>query len=200
MREGPGQAALVVARSDTFTLPEISAFVLRHAKSVAEKALGGPVDRAVITVPANFNDLQRAATKVAGRVAGLEVMRILNEPTAAALAYGYGKSSSERIAVYDFGGGTFDVTLLDLSDNVFEVLATAGNTFLGGDDIDVAIAERMADGFLKQHRYDPRSDPILFDRFRLAAEQIKHELSEAETATTIVRELTHGAGGKALDL
>src|SRR5690606_33238676 len=127
MREGPGQAALVVARKESYTLPEISAFVLRKAKSLAEEALGSPVQRAVITVPANFNDLQRAATKVAGRVAGLEVMRILNEPTAAALAYGYGKASSERIAVYDFGGGTLDITLLDLSDNVFEVLATAGN-------------------------------------------------------------------------
>ena len=144
MREGPGQAALVVARGETYTLPEISAFVLRKAKSVAEAALGTTIDRAVITVPANFNDLQRAATKVAGRVAGLEVMRILNEPTAAALAYGYGRASAERVAVYDFGGGTFDVTLLDLSNNVFEVLATAGNTFLGGDDLDLAIAERMS--------------------------------------------------------
>ena len=152
MREGPGQASLVVARGETYTLPEISAFVLRKAKSVAEAALGTSIDRAVITVPANFNDLQRAATKVAGRVAGLEVMRILNEPTAAALAYGYGRASSERVAVYDFGGGTFDVTLLDLSNNVFEVLATAGNTFLGGDDLDLAIAERMSELLLAQHR------------------------------------------------
>src|SRR5262249_35109846 len=150
---------------------------LRKAKSVAEAALGTSVDRAVITVPANFNDLQRAATKVAGRVAGLEVLRILNEPTAAALAYGYGKTSSERIAVYDFGGGTFDVTLLDLSDNVFEVLATAGNTFLGGDDIDLALADRMAEAFLAQHRYDPRSDPQVFEHFRAAAETLKHLLS-----------------------
>jgi molecular chaperone DnaK len=200
MREGPGQAALIAVRGETYTLPEISAFVLRKARTVAEQALGADVERAVITVPANFNDLQRAATKVAARVAGLEVLRILNEPTAAALAYGYGKSTTERLAVYDFGGGTFDVTLLDLSNNVFEVLATAGNTFLGGDDIDLAIAERMADQALRQHRYDARADPILFDRFRLAAEQLKHDLSEAETATAVVRELTHGAGGKPLDL
>jgi molecular chaperone DnaK len=200
MREGPGQAALIAVRGETYTLPEISAFVLRQARAVAEAALGTDVERAVITVPANFNDLQRAATKVAARVAGLEVLRILNEPTAAALAYGYGKGTSERLVVYDFGGGTFDVTLLDLANNVFEVLATAGNTFLGGDDIDLAIAERMAEQALRQHRYDARADPILFDRFRLAAEQLKHELSEAQTATTIVRELTHGAGGKALDL
>ncbi|HTQ02377.1 MAG TPA: Hsp70 family protein, partial [Polyangiaceae bacterium] len=200
MREGPGQAALIAVRGETYTLPEISAFVLRKARTVAENALGTGVERAVITVPANFNDLQRAATKVAARVAGLEVLRILNEPTAAALAYGYGKGASERLAVYDFGGGTFDVTLLDLSNNVFEVLATAGNTFLGGDDIDLAIAERMADEALRQHRYDPRSDPILFDRFRLAAEELKHRLSVEESATTVVREVTHGPGGKALDL
>ena len=198
MREGPGQAALVVARGETYTLPEISAFVLRKAKSLADDALGNKVEQAVITVPANFNDLQRAATKVAGRVAGLEVSRILNEPTAAALAYGYGKATSERLAVYDFGGGTFDVTLLDLSNNVFEVLATAGNTFLGGDDIDVAIAERMADEFLKKHRYDPKSDPLSFHRFRLAAESIKHDLSTAEEASAEVSEVTHGPGGKAL--
>ena len=200
MREGPGQAALVVARGETYTLPEISAFVLRKAKSMADAALGERVEQAVITVPANFNDLQRAATKVAGRVAGLEVSRILNEPTAAALAYGYGKSSSERLAVYDFGGGTFDVTLLDLSNNVFEVLATAGNTFLGGDDIDLAIAERMADQFLRQHRYDPRTDPLAFHRFRLAAEELKHRLSDTGEVSTEISEVTHGPGGKALAL
>jgi molecular chaperone DnaK len=200
MREGPGQAALIAVRGETYTLPEISAFVLRKARTVAESALDATVERAVITVPANFNDLQRAATKVAARVAGLEVLRILNEPTAAALAYGYGKSTSERLAVYDFGGGTFDVTLLDLANNVFEVLATAGNTFLGGDDIDVAIAERMAELFLRQHRYDPRADPVTFDRLRLAAEQLKLSLSSDESASIVVREVTHGAGGKAIDL
>src|SRR3954464_8297255 len=200
MREGPGQASLVVARSDTFTLPEISAFVLRHAKSVAEKALGETVDRAVITVPANFNDLQRAATKVAGRVAGLEVLRILNEPTAAALAYGYGKGKGERIAVYDFGGGTFDVTLLDLSDNVFEVLATAGNTFLGGDDIDLAIAERMAETFLARHRYDPRSEPQVYEHLKVAAEDVKHRLSSEPEVNIEIKDMAHGAGGKPLGL
>jgi molecular chaperone DnaK len=199
MREGPGQSTLVHARGESYTLPEISAFVLRKAKSVAEAALGKPVEQAVITVPANFNDLQRAATKVAGRVAGLEVLRILNEPTAAALAYGYGKDSAERVAVYDFGGGTFDVTLLDLSNNVFEVLATAGNTFLGGDDIDVAIAERMAELFLRQHRYDVRQDPVLFDRFRLAAEQLKQDLSVDEVGRVELDDVMQGDGGKAID-
>ncbi|HXK16710.1 MAG TPA: Hsp70 family protein, partial [Polyangiaceae bacterium] len=200
MKEGPGQAALVVARGETYTLPEISAFVLRKAKSIAEAALGETIDRAVITVPANFNDLQRAATKVAGRVAGLEVMRILNEPTAAALAYGYGKSSSERIAVYDFGGGTFDVTLLDLSDNVFEVLATAGNTFLGGDDLDLAIAERMAETFLARHRYDPRSEPQVYEHLKVAAEDVKHRLSSEPEVMVEIKDIAHGAGGKPLGL
>jgi len=199
MREGPGQAALVVARGETYTLPEISAFVLRKAKSIAEAALGTTVDRAVITVPANFNDLQRAATKVAGRVAGLEVMRILNEPTAAALAYGYGRTSSERIAVYDFGGGTFDVTLLDLSNNVFEVLATAGNTFLGGDDVDIAIAERMSEQLLAQHRIDARADTQVFERLRAAAETVKHQLSADSDVHVNVPEVGHGAAGRAIN-
>jgi len=200
MREGPGQATLVVGRGETYTLPEISAFVLRRAKQVAEAFLGESVERAVITVPANFNDLQRAATKVAGRVAGLEVLRILNEPTAAALAYGFGKSTSERLGVYDFGGGTFDVTLLDLSDNVFEVLATAGNTFLGGDDIDIAIAERMADQFLARHRYDPRSDPQVFERLRASAELVKRRLSAEQDASVQLEDVAHGPGGKSLGL
>ncbi|HVU01173.1 MAG TPA: Hsp70 family protein [Polyangiaceae bacterium] len=200
MREGPGQAALVVARGETFTLPEISAFVLRHARSLAEKMLGEPAERAVITVPANFNDLQRAATKVAGRVAGLEVLRILNEPTAAALAYGYGKGKGERIAIYDFGGGTFDVTLLDLSGNVFEVLATAGNTFLGGDDIDLAIAERMADAVKAQHGVDARADPQVFERLRYYAEKLKVDLSTQDLAQIDVPDVGRGAGGKQLRL
>ncbi|MEI9940469.1 MAG: Hsp70 family protein [Pseudomonadota bacterium] len=199
MREGPGQAALVVARGETYTLPEISAFVLRKAKGVAEAALGTSIDRAVITVPANFNDLQRAATKVAGRVAGLEVMRILNEPTAAALAYGYGRASSERVAVYDFGGGTFDVTLLDLSNNVFEVLATAGNTFLGGDDVDLAIAERMSELLVLRHRVDARSDLQIFERLRAAAEIVKHRLSTESEVRVTVAEVAHGLGGRSVD-
>ncbi len=200
VKEGPGQGPLVMARGQEYTLPEISAFVLRRAKQIAEKALGEVVDRAVITVPANFNELQRAATKVAGRVAGLEVLRIINEPTAAALAYGLGRSAKERIAIYDFGGGTFDCTLLDLSGNVFEVLATAGDTFLGGDDLDVAIAERMSEAFLHAHRYDPRADPQAFERLRVAAEVLKIELSSQERAQAKLREVAFGVGGAHLDL
>jgi molecular chaperone DnaK len=200
MREGPGQAALVVARSETFTLPEISAFVLRQARTMAEKALGEQVERAVVTVPANFNDLQRAATKVAGRVAGLEVLRILNEPTAAALAYGYGKSKGERIAIYDFGGGTFDVTLLDLSGNVFEVLATAGNTFLGGDDIDIALAEEMATACKAEHGIDATADLQIFERLRYYAERLKMELSTSDQALVDVPDVGAGPSGKPLRL
>ena len=200
LKEGPGQGPLVMARGQEYTLPEISAFVLRRAKQIAEKALGEVVDRAVITVPANFNELQRAATKVAGRVAGLDVLRIINEPTAAALAYGLGRTTKERIAIYDFGGGTFDSTLLDLSGNVFEVLATAGDTFLGGDDLDMAIAERMSEAFLHAHRYDPRSDPQAFERLRVAAEVLKIELSSQERAHAKLREVAFGVGGAHLDL
>src|SRR5690349_10507750 len=157
--EGPTGGALVVARGETYTLPEISAFVLRGVRAQAEDALKQACRRAVITVPANFNELQRSATKAAGRVAGLEVLRILNEPTAAALAYGCGSTKQrERIAVYDLGGGTFDVTILELAGDVFEVVATAGDTFLGGDDIDVTIADQMVQAFLSQHRYDARRD------------------------------------------
>ena len=200
LKEGPGQGPLVVARGQEYTLPEISAFVLRRAKEVAERALGESVDRAVITVPANFNELQRAATKVAGRVAGLDVLRIINEPTAAALAYGLGRAAKERIAIYDFGGGTFDCTLLDLSGNVFEVLATAGDTFLGGDDLDIAIAERMSEAFLHTHRYDPRTDSQAFERLRVAAELVKIDLSARERTHTKLREVAFGVGGAHLDL
>ncbi len=200
LKEGPGQGPMVVARGQEFTLPEISAFVLTRARQIAEKAMGEPVDRAVITVPANFNELQRAATKVAGRVAGLEVLRIINEPTAAALAYGLGRTTKERIAVYDFGGGTFDCTLLDLSGNVFEVLATAGDSFLGGDDLDLSVAERMAEAFLRTHRYDPRTDPQAFERLRIMAEAVKIDLSANERTATKLRELGFGVGGTHLEL
>ncbi|MBK8216888.1 MAG: Hsp70 family protein [Myxococcales bacterium] len=200
LREGPAQGPLVHARGKDYTLPEISAFVLKRAKQIAETALGEPVMRAVITVPAHFNELQRASTKVAGRVSGLEVLRILNEPTAAALAYGLGRVGSERIAVYDFGGGTFDCTLLDLNNNVFEVLATAGDTFLGGDDVDAAIAERMAERLLKQHRIDAKADPGTWERLRAAAEELKIHLSTRDQAQVKINDLGYGVGGAALAL
>ena len=172
---------MVLARDVAYALPEISAFVLRRAKAIAEHALGGPVDRAVITVPANFNDLQRASTKIAGKLAGLEVLRILNEPTAAALAYGQSIAKAEKIAVYDLGGGTFDITLLDLTGNVFEVLATAGDTALGGDDVDRLLAEYMALEVMKRFHFDPRTNPVAFARLRFIAEDIKKLLSTQMT-------------------
>jgi molecular chaperone DnaK len=193
--EGPKQGLAVVARGEAYMLPEISAFVLRRAKAVAEAALGQPVDRAVITVPASFNDLQRAATKLAGKLAGLEVLRILNEPTAAALAYGHTSGRSERIAVYDLGGGTFDITLLDLSGEVFEVLATAGDTALGGDDVDQLIADRMAEYLLESHRVDPRSDPSARALLKGRAELLKIALSTKDAATIELSDVVRGEGG-----
>src|SRR5580658_4010656 len=195
LREGPAGGTVVIARGETYSLPEISAFILRQAKAVAEAALGEPVERAVITVPANFNDLQRAATKTAGRLAGLDVMRILNEPTAAALAYGQPDQGRERIAVFDLGGGTFDVSLLDLADDVFEVLATAGDTALGGDDIDVIVAERMVEDMLPKHRFDARTMPAGFARLRILGEQIKRALSASDEHQLEVDDFVPGNRG-----
>ena len=197
---GEADSTLVVAQGTHYALPEISAFVLRRAKKIAEAALGGAVDKAVITVPANFNDLQRAATKLAGKLAGLEVLRILNEPTAAALAYGQAIEDAEKIAVYDLGGGTFDITLLDLNGSVFEVLATAGDTSLGGDDLDNAIAERLAEQFVRVHRFDPRNDTIALARLRIVSEAIKRELSLSAVVEQDVREVVFAPSGAPLDI
>jgi molecular chaperone DnaK len=194
LREGPGKATLVRVQGEDHTLPEISALVLTEARKIAEERLGQAVTDCVLTVPANFNDLQRAATKVAGRVAGLQVGRILNEPTAAALAYGFGKKGRERIAVYDFGGGTFDVTLLDLSENVFEVLSTAGDTFLGGDDLDYAIVLRMGEELMKKHRIDMGADTLVREQLRAAAEKIKMDLSTRSMSKVSIEEIGFAAG------
>lgn len=198
--EAPNKGVLVKVREETYTLPEISAFILRQVRTIAERALETECRRAVITVPANFTELQRSATKAAGKIAGLEVLRILNEPTAAALAYGYDRGTRERIAVYDMGGGTFDLTILDLAGEVFEVLSTAGDTFLGGDDIDLLIAEKMADAFLARHRFDPRQDPQAYERLRAAAEWSKCQLSNENEVHLRVEELAYGGGGASLDL
>jgi len=186
LKEGPSHGPIITARGQDYSLPEISAFILRRARQIAENRLGVAVERAVITVPAHFNELQRASTKVAGRVAAIEVLRMLNEPTAAALAYGIGRAQRERVAVYDFGGGTFDCTLLEMHGNVFEVMATAGDSFLGGDDIDALIAERMADSFLRARKYDPRADAMARETIRRSAEELKCALSTAESHTVYV--------------
>lgn len=178
LREGHNEQAVFVGPDRDYTLPEISAFLLAHLKQLAQVYLGDEVTGAVITVPANFNDAQRRATMDAGRIAGLNVSRILNEPTAAALAYGVGRGMSQRIAVFDFGGGTFDVTVLQVEGDVFEVLATGGDTFLGGDDADRALMEILAEQLYAQCRVDARADPLLRARLLLAAEPIKRHLSD----------------------
>ncbi|MBX3251597.1 MAG: Hsp70 family protein [Myxococcales bacterium] len=198
--QSPAGGVLVQARNESYTLSEISAFVLREVRRVAEAATGEPCTAAVVTVPANFNELQRSATKAAGRVAGLDVLRILNEPTAAALAYGYGRGSRERVVVFDLGGGTFDVTILELAGEVFEVLATAGDTYLGGDDIDGLVAEQMAEAFLAHHRYDARNDRQAYERLRAAAEWAKCQLTPQEEVQLRIEELAYGPGGVSLDL
>ncbi|MEO0325514.1 MAG: Hsp70 family protein [Myxococcota bacterium] len=198
--KSPNGAVLVDIRGETYTLTEISAFVLRELRRLATERLGRSVERAVITVPASFNELQRSATKAAARVAGLEVARIINEPTAAALAYGLGKAQAERVAVYDLGGGTFDLTLLELEGDVFEVVGTAGDSFLGGDDLDLVMAEVMCEASLAQHRFDPRTDDQAYERLRAADEWAKCQLSENDAVEVVVEELSYGRGGKALDL
>jgi molecular chaperone DnaK len=177
LKEGPKESVLVEARNATYGLPELSAFVLRRAKQVAEQALGEAVERAVITVPASFNELQRASTKVSGRLAGLEILRVLNEPTAAALAYGQAIKDAARVAVFDLGGGTFDITVLDLTKDVFEVLSTSGDTSLGGDDFDACIAVHIAE-LCAEQGYDPRGRPEEFARLKLLAEAVKIDLSK----------------------
>ncbi|NBS93927.1 MAG: molecular chaperone DnaK, partial [Betaproteobacteria bacterium] len=174
--------AWVEVRGKRMAPPEISAQVLRKMKKTAEDYLGEEVTEAVITVPAYFNDAQRQATKDAGRIAGLEVKRIINEPTAAALAFGLDKQEGDRkIAVYDLGGGTFDISVLEIGDGVFEVKSTNGDTFLGGEDFDNAIVEFLADSFKKKESMDLKSDKLALQRLKEAAEKAKIELSSAAT-------------------
>ena len=169
--------AWVEARGKRYAPSQISAYVLQKMKETAERHLGEKVDKAVITVPAYFNDSQRQATKDAGKIAGLEVLRIINEPTAAALAYGLDKSDSGTIVVYDLGGGTFDVSILEIGDGVFEVKSTNGDTFLGGEDFDMRLVDYLADEFKKENGIDLRKDKLALQRLKEAAEKAKIELS-----------------------
>jgi molecular chaperone DnaK len=180
--EGPNQQPIVVVRDRRMTMPEISSHVLLHLKRCAERQLGTHVKDAVITVPANFTDGQRQATKEAGRLAGLEVMRLINEPTAAALAYGFGHEKQQLIAVFDFGGGTFDVSILRLNGEVFEVLASDGDFFLGGDDLDRALAEVLAAECNRVLKFDPRPHPSIMMKLMMGAEAIKCHLSDNDVA------------------
>ncbi len=177
--EGPHHDVRISLRDTVYSLPEVSSMILGEMKLIAEQYLEADVVKCVVTVPAYFNDGQRQATKDAGRIAGLEVVRIINEPTAAALAYGYGKNIERTVAVFDLGGGTFDISILEIGSGVFEVMATAGDTYLGGEDFDNRIIEWLVFGFLKEHKIDLRKDRMALQRIRDAAEKAKIELSNA---------------------
>ncbi|KGB27511.1 molecular chaperone DnaK [Candidatus Liberibacter solanacearum] len=178
--EGKNGDAWIEAHGKQYSPSQISAIILQKMKETAENFLGEKVDQAVITVPAYFNDAQRQATKDAGRIAGLDVLRIINEPTAAALAYGLDKKDGKIIIVFDFGGGTFDVSLLEMGDGVFEVKATNGDTFLGGEDFDSCLVEHICDNFQKENGIDLRKDTLALQRLKEAAEKAKIELSSAQ--------------------
>jgi len=175
---GSGDIRLRI-REQVYSVPEICAFILQEMKMIAESYLGGPVEKAVITVPAYFNDNQRQATKDAGRIAGLEVIRIINEPTAAALAYGFGKNLERKVAVYDLGGGTFDVSILAIGHGVFEVISTAGDTFLGGENFDLRVMQFLIEEFEEDTGVNIREDRMAMQRIKDAAEKARCELSTA---------------------
>lgn len=192
---GPEELLKVDVRGKEYTPPEVSAMLLQDLKKTAEDYLGEKVTSAVITVPAYFNDSQRQATKDAGKIAGLKVERIINEPTAAALAYGLEKKKNEKIVVFDFGGGTFDISILDIGDNVFEVLSTNGDTHLGGDDLDEVLMNYLADEFKKAEGIDLRQDPMAHQRLKEGAEKAKCELSTQVESSVNLPFITADASG-----
>src|SRR5215469_14831300 len=196
-----GDGVAVMAQGKTYTPPEISAMILQKLKTAAEDFLGEKVTEAVITVPAYFNDAQRQATKQAGEIAGMEVLRIINEPTAAALAYGLDKKKEETIAVYDFGGGTFDISILEVGEGVIEVKATNGDTHLGGDDIDQRIVDWIVSEFKKEQGIDLGKDRMAIQRLKEAAEKAKIELSQVmETEINLPFVTANESGPKHLQL
>src|ERR1700687_5934514 len=192
---GPQDYVKVEIGDKTYTPPEISAFILRKLKEAAEAYLGHKVNKAVITVPAYFNDAQRQATKDAGQIAGLEVARIINEPTAASLAYGLDKKKSEKIAVFDLGGGTFDISVLDVGEGVFQVLGVNGDTHLGGDDFDQVLIDHIAEEFKKENGIDLRKDQMALQRLKEAAERAKKDLSGQTTTDINLPFITADASG-----
>ena len=199
--EGPNHSVRIEVREEVFSLPEIGAMILRELKSIAESRLNEPVTKAVITVPANFNDNQRQATKDAGQIAGIEVLRILNEPTAAALSYGFGKGLAQTVAIYDLGGGTFDISVLQIADDVFEVLSTCGDTFLGGDDFDDRLIDLLADEFLERENINLRNDPFALEKLKVAAESAKQALSVKDEVEIRIPDVISAAdGGSSLSI
>jgi molecular chaperone DnaK len=192
---GPNADAWVTVDGKQYSPSQISAFILQKMKETAEAYLGGPVTQAVITVPAYFNDAQRQATKDAGKIAGLEVLRIINEPTAAALAYGLDKKKAGTIAVYDLGGGTFDISILEIGDGVFEVKSTNGDTFLGGEDFDMRLVEYLSGEFKKEQGIDLTKDKLALQRLKEAAEKAKIELSSATQTEINLPYITADASG-----
>ena len=194
VEEGPNQQPIIVVRDRRLTVPEVSAQVLMHLKRCTERQMADTVGAAVITVPANFSDAQRRATQEAGRLAGLDVLRLINEPTAAALAYGFGQDRDEIVCVFDFGGGTFDVSILQIRGEIFEVLASDGDFFLGGDDIDRAITEYLCAEMSRTRGIDPRGIPPLKSRLQVAAEEVKRHLSDHAVAEGTIDGLEDGAG------
>ena len=198
--EGPNNSVRIQVGARDFAIPEISALVLKEMKAIAETAFGREVRKAVVTCPAYFNDNQRQATRDAGRIAGLEVLRIINEPTAAALAYGFGKDINQRICVYDLGGGTFDVSILEIGKDVFEVLATAGDTYLGGDDFDDRIMTWLADDFLKKHQLDLRQNKFCLQMLKEASEKAKIDVGTDGAAQIHVPGICQTPEGEVLEL
>lgn len=193
--EGESSDILVKVKDQVFTLEQISAAILKEIKRVAEVALGEEVDQAVITVPAYFNDRQRQAVRSAGALANLKVLRVLNEPTAAALAYGLGRNLSARVAVYDLGGGTFDISVIDIKDRIFEVVATGGDTFLGGVDFDDRVMQKILTDFLETHGVDLSYDRVAIQRIRDAAEEAKIRLSGVSETEVKVPYIANGENG-----
>lgn len=200
MLEGDNNEVLIKVKDQVFTLDQISAAILRRIKEVAEEALEDEVDQAVITVPAYFNDRQRQAVRNAGKMADIKVLRVLNEPTAAALAYGLGKNLSQRIAVYDLGGGTFDISVIDIKDRIFEVIATGGDTFLGGVDFDDRLMRFILEDFLDRHGVDLAWNRVAIQRIRDAAETAKIELSSRTSTRVSIPFVTEDDEGEPLHI
>jgi len=198
--EGDNKSVRISIHDQSYSLPEISALVLKEIKAIGESYLGRPVTKAVITVPAYFNDNQRQATKDAGRIAGLEVLRIINEPTAAALAYGFGRNVNQKVVVYDLGGGTFDVSILEIGKDVFEVLATAGDTYLGGDDFDDRIMAWLAEEFLSTTQLDLRQNKFCLQMLKEAAEKAKIDVGRDGVAQILCPSICQDVDGNVMDL